>query len=163
MARAGNRLSAGRPEHDIIGTQLVFDALEHQARCCIGHLGELRARRARPVGHGVGSRVERDARQIHPCVQRTFHLHIKPAFDRTRNKLVGHKINHHARQHAHESKCGRELEQQLATKTLGHQATHQAAHTPQHHQSQEARHADVDAQQHAKISLVEHAVVGGQR
>ena len=162
LAHTRDQLTRSVPQQQIAGSELVPNALQHQARSGIGSLRQLRTEAARPRRRLADLHLQRGTGQTDPCGQRTLDLDVEPAFDGTRDKLVRHVIDQQARHQPHQGKDGRQLDQQAATETPPPQAQQQTHSYPQQHGQQEQRHHHVDAKQPPVVALVQDPVVGGE-
>ena len=142
---------------------MVAQALQRQAGQGIGGLGQLRGRLPRFVAQLGGQVVQRGTAQVQARRQRAFDFDVKPAFNRARDELVGHDINHRAGQQAHQREDGRQLDQQPAAKAAAAHAQRQAQRDPADDQQQQARYRHVQAKQHSVVAFVQIAVAGGLR
>ena len=114
------------------------------------------------VGHVIGHGLQSGAGKAHACGQSAFHLDVKPALNRARNKLVRHHINQQPRHQSDQGKNTRKLEQQLAAKTPIFEPEGQSQPAAQQHQQQHASHQHIGTKQPVVVALVSQAVIGCQ-
>ena len=159
----GNAFATLRPQHHVLSILLLAQTFQLQVQVehrrvlqlLAGGLGLDRC----IVRHGV----KHVAAQVQAGPERGFHLHVKPALDRTGHELVGHQVDQRPRHTSHQHKGRRQFQQQLAAETAAPVARPDAPAHPQDDGKQEHRQHQVDDQQAFEVGFVEGAVAGGLR
>ena len=160
-ACTGQNRAIHGPGHHIVGTQLLADAVHHQGhRRAIqipqrfsGHLGFF--------GPITGQGVQGRSPQTDPRRQSAFHLHVKPALNGARDKLIGNPVNQQPRHEANKGKDGGQLDQQLTAIAPLLEPPIQTQSGPHDHRQQQSRHHQIQGKQPDIVALIQLPVVGG--
>ena len=162
-ARRHQHLPAGIDDRNLARRHLFAQALQCQRQAAAAGVRQPLRRQLSLVGDVVAQRVERALAQAQAGVQRTGDAHVEPGLDAARDELVGHRVDHHARQQPHQREDARQLDEQPAAELAALQARGQAHCSRGDDQQQQGRDTGVDPEQPLEVALVEDAAARGQR